>query len=125
MTTHLASLRQEHKDLVSERKAAEDAYYNFATTECDMEADVAKSKIAKARLEPHKNARLQSIHNAHQAVLSKEGDIKAAEGDLAAYEAQCTKQKKSAALDGGAQLPEETQVVYKCANICTPHDFVA
>ena len=71
----MATLRKEREDLVSERKIAEDAYYNFATTECDMEEDVAQSKITKARLEPQKNARLQSIHVIHQAVLSKEAEI--------------------------------------------------
>ena len=91
MTALLASLRQEHENLVSKRKEVEDAYYNFATTECDMEEDATNDKIAKARSEPHKNARLQSIHEAHQAVLSKEAEISAAEADLAAYEAQCAK----------------------------------
>ena len=110
---------------MSKRKEVEDAYYNFATTECDMEEDATNDKIAKARSEPHKNARLQSIHEAHQAVLSKEAEISAAEADLAAYEAQYAKENKSAALDGGAQLPQETQVVFKCVYICSPHHVVA
>ena len=88
MAAHLVTLRKEHGDLVSERKAVEDAYYNVATTESDMEESFAKSKIATARLEPQKNARLQSIHEAHQAVLSKEAEIRHAEIELTTCKAQ-------------------------------------
>ena len=124
MTARLATVRKEHEDLVSERKAVEDAYYNFATTECDMEEDVTKSKIAKARLEPQKNARLQSIHIIHRAVLSKEGAIAEAEGYLAAHEAQRSENDGAAALEvvkapkqHRDQVIEETFVhLHKCAN---------
>ena len=110
MAAHLASLRQKHENLVPKRKEVEDAYYNFATTECDMEEDVTNDKIAKARSEPHKNARLQSIHEAHQAVLSKEAEINASEADLAAYEAQCRNSEKPAASDIEARLEQELEV---------------
>ena len=69
--THLITLRKEHKDLVSKRKAAEDAYYNFVTTECDMEKDVVKNKIAKTRLETHKNARFADYSQGSPSAVVK------------------------------------------------------
>ena len=128
MAAHLASLRQEHEDLLSKRKIAEDAYYNFATTECDMEEDVTKSKIAKARLEPHKNARLQSIHETHQAVLSIEAEIARAESDLTACKRQSNNDKQAmlgperdtdhtaiSATDHGDQDEDSTTMDLVCA----------
>ena len=111
MTARLATVRKEHEDLVSERKAVEDAYYNFATTECDMEEDVTKSKITKARLKPQKNARLQSIHVIHQAVLLKEAAITDAEGELAACEAQCTKDEKPVGADARTPKQHDDKVI--------------
>ena len=84
MLAHLTTLREEHKTLVTTRTALEDAYCVFATEECDMEEDFAKGKIAKARSAPQKNKRLQSIHEAHKAVLSKDAEIARAECELAA-----------------------------------------
>ena len=84
MVAHLTTLREEHNTSVTKRNSLEDAYRVFATEECDMEEDVTKGKIAKARSAPQKNKRLQSIHEAHKAVLSKEAEIAEVEGELAA-----------------------------------------
>ena len=117
-----------HERLVSERKAAEDAYYAFATKECGTDADVAQSDIAQARLEPHKNARLQSIHETHQAVLSIEAEIARAESDLTAYKRQSNNDKQAmlgperdtdhtaiSATDHGDQDEDSTTMDLVCA----------
>ena len=84
MLAHLTTLREEHKTLVTTRTALEDAYCVFATEEFDVEEEVSKAKIAKARSAPQKNKRLQSIHEAHEKVLAKEAEIAEIEGKLAA-----------------------------------------
>ena len=72
----LATLREEHALLVQQRDALETAYRIFAAEECDMEETISNAKIAKARLGPQQNQRLQTIHEAHKVVLSKEAEIK-------------------------------------------------
>ena len=62
--------------LMKQRDALEDAYRVFAGEECGLEEDVSNAKIEKARLVPQQNQRLQAIHEAHKAVLSKEAAIK-------------------------------------------------
>ena len=84
MLAHLTTLREEHKTLVTTRTELEDAYCVFAKEEFDVEEEVSKAKIAKARSAPQKNKRLQSIHEAHKAVLLKEAEIAQAEDELAA-----------------------------------------
>ena len=109
MVADLTALREEHNDLVTNRNSLEDAYRVFATEECDMEEEVTSSKIAKARSAPQKIKRLQVIHEAHKAVLSKEAEIAGVEGDLATLrEAQVSNEAKSVA--SGAEEEEEDKV---------------
>ena len=78
---HLTALRTEHAALVLQRTTLEDSYRVSTVEECGMEVEFVDAKIAKARSTPHQNKRLQAIHEAHRAVLSKEAEIKAAEED--------------------------------------------
>ncbi len=84
MAAHLATLSEDQHALVGKRNELENAYRVFMAEECEMEEEVANKKIAKARLEPQKNKRLKLIHEAHQAVVTKESEITAVEGELAA-----------------------------------------
>ena len=100
MLAHLTTLREEHKTLVTTRTTLEDAYCVFATEEFDVEEEVSKAKIAKARSAPQKNKRLQSIYEAHEKVLAKEAEIAEIEGKLAAAgEAQSPGEANPASLD--------------------------
>ena len=80
----VAALREEHAALVAKRRELEAAYRRFAMAECGMEEEHIAAKIAQARAAPQKSKRLQAIHEAHAAVLSKEAAVKVAEGAAAA-----------------------------------------
>ena len=75
-----ATLRQELKILVAKRNQLEDAYTVFATEEVGMDQENVVANIKKARSAPQKNKRLQAIHEAHKAVVSKEAAIDKAAG---------------------------------------------
>ena len=80
----IAALRKEHAVLVTKRQELETAYRRFAIDECDMEEEHVDTKIEQARSAPQKIKRLQAIHEAHAAVVSKEAAIKEAESAVAA-----------------------------------------
>ena len=110
MVADLTALREEHKALVTKRNSLEDEYRVFATKECDMEDEVTSSKIAQARSAPQKNKRLQVIHEAHKAVLSKEAKIAEAEGELATLrEVQTSNEAKPTASDAEEEEEEEEE----------------
>ena len=80
----IAALRKERAVLATKRQELEAAYRRFAIDECDMEEEHIVAKIEQARSAPQKNKRLQAIHEAHAAVVSKEAAIKEAESAVAA-----------------------------------------
>ena len=73
----IAALRKEHAALAIKRQELEAAYRRFAIDECG-------TKIKQARSAPQKSKRLQAIHEAHVAVVSKEAAIKETESVVAA-----------------------------------------
>ena len=62
----------------------EAAYRRFAIDECGVDEEHVVAKIKQARSAPQKSKRLQAIHEAHVAVVSKEVEIKEAESSVAA-----------------------------------------
>ena len=80
----IAALRKEHAVLVTKQQELEASYRRFAIDECDMEEENVGVKIEQARAAPQKNKRLQAIHEAHAAVVSKEAAIEEAERAVAA-----------------------------------------
>ena len=80
----IAALRKERAVLDTKRRELEAAYCRFAIYECDMEEENVVAKIEQARSAPQKNKRLQAIHEAHAAVVSKEAAIKETESAVAA-----------------------------------------
>ena len=80
----IAALREEHADLVTQRQELEAAYRRFAIDECGMDEDNVVAKIEQARSAPQKSKRLQAIHEAHVAVVSKEAAIKESESAVTA-----------------------------------------
>ena len=79
----IAALRKEHAVLVTKQQELEAAYRRVAIDDFGMEEEYAVAKIEQARSAPQKNKRLQAIHEAHVAVLSKESAIKEAESAVA------------------------------------------
>ena len=77
-----ATLRQDLKMLVTKRNQLEDAYTVCATEEFGMDHENAVANIKKARSAPQKNKRLQAIHEAHGALLSKQAKIDEFESNL-------------------------------------------
>ena len=69
----IAALRKEHAVLATKRQELEAAVRRYAI-----------ANIKQARSAPQKNKRLQAIHEAHAAVVSKEAAIKEAESAVAA-----------------------------------------
>ena len=80
----IAVLRKEHVVLATKRQDLEAAYRHFAIDDFGIEEDHVVAKIDQARSAPQKNKRLQAIHEAHAAVVSKEAAIKEAESAVAA-----------------------------------------
>ena len=80
MCIQTATLRQELKILVAKRNQLEDAYTVFATEEVGVDQESVVANIKKARSASQKNKRLQAIHEAHKAVVSKEAAIEKAVG---------------------------------------------
>ena len=91
-------LRKERDALVSKRATLEDEYRVFAINECDMEEAVADAKIKKAWSAPQKNKRLQAIHEAHKALLSKEAAIKDTEVELTDCKEKLVSKESTASL---------------------------
>ena len=83
-----------------------------------MEEDFAKGKIAKARSAPQKNKRLQSIHEAHKAVLSKEAEIAEAERKLAQARHQAALRTRDTNTEGN----EQNNAVQE-SRVCVCHKF--
>ena len=75
----IAALRKEHAVLATKRQELEAAYRRFAIDECGMEEANVITKMEQARSAPQKSKRLQAIHEAHVAVVSKEAAINEAE----------------------------------------------
>ena len=67
---------------MSARDNLEAEYIRFATEECDMQEERAVAKIKVARSTPQKNKRLQAIHEAHRAYMSKQAEIDELESNL-------------------------------------------
>ena len=80
----IAALRNEHAVLVTKQQELEAAYRRFTIDECGMDEESVVAKIERARSAPHKIKRLQAIHEAHVAVVSKEAAINEAESAVAA-----------------------------------------
>ena len=80
----IAALRAEHGALITNQQELEADYRRFAVDDAGMEEDHVDVKIQQARSAPHKNKRLQAIHEAHAAAASKEAELKAAESALQA-----------------------------------------
>ena len=80
----ITTLRKEHAVLVTKQQELEAAYRRFTIDECGMEEEHVVAKIEQARSAPQKSKRLQAIHEAHAAVVSKEAAIKEAESAVAA-----------------------------------------
>ena len=80
----IAALREEHVVLATKRQELEAAYRRFAIDECDMDEENVVAKIEQARSAAQKSKRLQAIHEAHVAVVSKEAAINEAESAVAA-----------------------------------------
>ena len=104
----IAALRKEHAVLVAKRQELEAAYRRFAIDECGMEEEHIAAKIEQARSAPQKSKRLQAIHEAHAAVVSKEAAIKEAESAVAALD--------SAYKATPMPRPIQQQVCELCAN---------
>ena len=80
----IAALRKEHAVLTTKWQELEVEYRHFAINESRMEEEHVVAKIEQARSAPQKTKRLQAIHEAHAAVVSKEAAIKEAESAVAA-----------------------------------------
>ena len=80
----IAALRKERAVLATKRQEFEAAYRRFAIDECGIEEDHIVAKIEQARSAAQKSKRLQAIHEAHAAVVSKEAAIKEAESAVSA-----------------------------------------
>ena len=80
----IVALRKEHVVLVAKLQELETAYRRFSIDECGMEEEHIAAKIEQARSAPQKSKRLQAIHEAHAAVVSKGAAIKEAESAVAA-----------------------------------------
>ena len=103
MVAHLTTLREERKTLVAKQNSLEGAYRVFATEECDIEKEVVNIKLEQARSAPQKNKRLQSIHEAHKAVLSKEAEIAEAARKLAQARHQAAPRTRDTKTEGNKQ----------------------
>ena len=97
----IATLRNEHALLVTTQQELEAAYRRFAIDECGMEEENVITKMEQARSAPQKSKRLQAIHEAHVAVVSKEAAINEAESAVTALGSADT------ATATGQQLQEE------------------
>ena len=60
---------------MSERDKLEAEYIRSVTEECGFAEEAAVAQINAARSTPQKNKRLQAIHEAHVALLSKQAEI--------------------------------------------------
>ena len=68
--------------LASDRDKLEAEYIRSVTEEWDMPKEVAVAKVNAARSTPQKNKRLQAIHEAHRAYMSKQAEIDEFESNL-------------------------------------------
>ena len=118
IVAHLTTLREERKALVAKRNSLEDAYRVFATEEFDIEEEVVDIKLDQARSSPQKNKRLQSIHEAHKAVLSKEAEIAEAERKLAQARHQAALRTRDTNTEGN----EQNNAVQE-SRVCVCHKF--
>ena len=118
IVAHLTTLREERKALVTKRNALEDAYRVFVTEEFDIEEEVVDTKLDQARSSPQKNKRLQSIHEAHKAVLSKEAEIAEAEAKLAQARHQAALRTRDTNTEGN----EQNNAVQE-SRVCVCHKF--
>ena len=80
----IAALRKEDVVLATKQQELEASYRRFAIDEFGIEEGHVVIKIEQARSAPQKGKRLQAIHEAHVAVVSKEAEINEAESAVAA-----------------------------------------
>merc|ERR1712096_301324 len=83
MAARLTTLRKEREVLLAKRNALENGFRGCAVEECGMEEELVVAKITKARSAPQRTKRLQAIHEAHTAILSKEAAMKEIDRELA------------------------------------------
>ena len=89
---------------MSARDNLEAEYIRFATEECDMQEERAVAKIKVARSTPQKNKRLQAIHEAHMAMMSKQAEIDEFERNLLVVSEARPGRKVTMALQGNVNF---------------------
>ena len=75
----LSNLSKDLRDLKEKRDQLEYAYRASANKQLAVGKDRADDYIKKARLIPQKDTQLQAIHEAHEAVISKENALEQAQ----------------------------------------------
>ena len=82
LAAFLATLKEQHQDLVAKRDKLEKSYRVSAIESFGMEEGLVHNNILRARSSPQKNKHLQPIHKAHSEVLSKETEIAEVKSEL-------------------------------------------
>ena len=103
LVADLATLQEQHQDLVAKRDALENSYRVSAIDYFGIQEEAAQDNILRARSSPQKGKHLQDIHEAHIEVLSTETEIKEVECELAiAREARSSYKSQHAAATAAA-----------------------
>ena len=103
LAADLATLQEQRQRLLSKRDALENSYRVSAIEDFGIQEETAQNNILRARSSPQKSKQLQSIHEAHAEVLSKETEIAEFECELAAArEARSSNESQLAAATAAA-----------------------
>ena len=89
LAADLVTLQEQRQRLLSKRDALENSYRVSAIDDFGIQEETVQNNILRARSSPQKGKNLQSIHEAHGEIRSKDSEIAEAERALAtAREAQ-------------------------------------